>query len=66
MAQLKQDEWPADREPTTTETEVPASNGAAHDQATERAEAALRDRLDLHEPVERKSPETSPAPPTRS
>jgi hypothetical protein len=66
MAQLTPDEWPADQEPTTTEEEVPASSQAAHEDATKRAEAALKDRLDLHEPVERKSPETSPAPKTRS
>jgi len=55
MAQLKPDEWPADREPTTTEKEIPASTQEAHERATERAEAALKDRLDLHEPVDRKS-----------
>jgi hypothetical protein len=60
MAQLKADEWPADKEPTTTEREVPASTQAAHDRATERAEAALKDRLDLHEPVERNPEDTPP------
>ena len=55
MAQLKPDEWPADQEPTTTEQEVPASTQDAHERATERAEAALKDRLDLNEPVDRKS-----------
>ncbi len=66
MAQLKPDEWPADREPTTTEREVPASTQEEHEAATERAHQALKDRLDLHEPVERRSPETSRPPRTRS
>ena len=57
MAQLQPDEWPTDNERTTTEQEVPASTQAAHERATERNQAALKDRLDLHEPVERKSPE---------
>jgi hypothetical protein len=55
MAQLKPDEWPADSEPTMPEREVPVSSPAAHEEATERAEAALKDRLDLNEPVDRKS-----------
>ena len=53
MAQLKPDEWPADREQTTTEKEVPASTQAAHDAATERAEEALKDRLSDNEPIDR-------------
>jgi hypothetical protein len=52
MAQLKPDEWPSDAERTTTENEVPASTPAAHEAATERAEAVMRDRLDDHPPVD--------------
>ena len=66
MAQLKPDEWPDESEPSTEEREVPASTQEAHERATERAHAALKDRLDFHEPVERKSPETSPEPTNRS
>jgi hypothetical protein len=53
MAQLKSDEWPADKEPTTTESEVPASSSAAHEEAANRAEAAMKDRLEQFPPVER-------------
>ena len=66
MAQLTPDEWPADREPTTTEAEVPAVSQEAHDQASERAEAALKDRLELQAPVERRSPESQRARKSRS
>jgi hypothetical protein len=53
MAQLKPDEWPADKEPTTTESETPAGTQADHDAAIESAEQALQDRLEQHPPVER-------------
>lgn len=52
MAQLQQDEWPTDSEPTTTEREVPATNQADHERATEEREQAMKDRLDLRPPVE--------------
>jgi hypothetical protein len=53
MAQLKPDEWPSDSEPTTPEREVPASTQEAHERATERAEDAMKDRLDTQRPVDR-------------
>lgn len=52
MPQLKPDEWPADTEQTTTESEVPVSTKAAHDAATERAEEALKDRLSENAPID--------------
>ena len=55
MAQLKQDEWPAELEPTTTETEVPATSPLEHDQATDRAHETMKDRLDQQEPLDRTS-----------
>jgi hypothetical protein len=57
MAQLKSDEWPTDKEPTTTETEVPAGTQSDHDAATERAQAVMRDRLDQFPPVEQEPDE---------
>jgi hypothetical protein len=52
MAQLKPDEWPADSEPTTAESECPASTLADHDDAAAQAEAAMRDRLEQSPPVD--------------
>ena len=59
MAQLKSDEWPAEKEPTTTEREVPASSPAAHDEASERAAETMKDRLEQFPPVDRTGDDTA-------